>query len=290
MLKYRVISGCLLGAALLVAINFLPSIVIWLLLVAVSTMAQFEFYTLVNRGGIPTFRLLGVICGAILLTATYISACVGGTPMANSYFVESMAMLFAILAVFIRQFPQQHNDKPLETMGCTLLGICYVPVLLNYMTRIAFGWEQVTWHDRMSSTSCQMGLFLIMVVKFSDIGAYFVGSRFGRHKLFERISPKKTWEGLGGGIALSVLTSYAFLFFSHGHLGTLRVSHWDALILGIALPIFGVVGDVFESLIKRSTNAKDSSAAIPGMGGLLDVLDSLLFGAPFMYFYARLFL
>ena len=290
MLKHRVISGCALGAVFLVALNVLPTIVIWLLLVAVSCLAQLEFYTLMNRGGIPVFRMLGIVCGAVMISVTFLSTCGSAQPLAASYKWESFALFGALIAVFLRQFPQKLNAKPLETMSCTILGICYVPFLLNYLTRIAFAWDSPDWNMRMSETSRDMALFLILVVKSSDIGAYFVGSRWGRNKLMERISPGKTWEGLSGGIAASLIVCVAFLLATGWRIGRLAVNPLDALVLGVTLPVAGVVGDMFESLIKRSTGSKDSSTAIPGMGGLLDVLDSLLFSAPLMYLYARAFL
>jgi phosphatidate cytidylyltransferase len=140
-------------------------------------------------------------------------------------------------------------------------------------------------------------LYLIVVVKASDVGAYLVGSTCGRHKMFPRISPGKTWEGLAGGFVAGILASLALFWLwenpaSESHtaeLGRLTLTFGHALFLGAFLAAIGVIGDLVESLLKRSAGLKDSGCIFPGMGGILDVLDSLLFAAPALYFYLRWF-
>ena len=139
-------------------------------------------------------------------------------------------------------------------------------------------------------TGRMMILYLVAVVKMSDVGAFFTGRSLGRHKLFPRLSPKKTIEGLAGGIVSSVVVSLLFFWLTGGALGSIQFGLIDAIALGIILPIVGVFGDLFESLLKRAAGMKDSGTLIPGMGGVLDVLDSLLFGAPVLYAYVVLFL
>jgi phosphatidate cytidylyltransferase len=139
-------------------------------------------------------------------------------------------------------------------------------------------------------TGRMMVLYLIAVVKISDVGAFFTGRSLGKHKLFPRLSPKKTWEGLAGGVLSSLGMSLAFYWFTNGALGKVAFGLHDAIILGLILPIVAVIGDLFESLLKRAAGVKDSGAIIPGMGGVLDVLDSLMFGAPVLYAYVTLFL
>ena len=135
-----------------------------------------------------------------------------------------------------------------------------------------------------------MILYLIAVVKASDTGAYFTGRFLGRHKLIPRLSPNKTWEGLAGGFLFSLIVSLLFWWFAGGQLGVVSLRVWDAAILGVLLAGSGVIGDLVESMIKRNADIKDSGHLIPGMGGVLDVLDSLLFGAPVLYAYAVLVL
>jgi len=290
MLKHRALSGLTIGAFTLVAAYFLPVYGIWLLLLAISALAQLEFYAMIRGGGFPSFRILGVVCGSALISATFFTTYGLSVDDFRVYNWENFVLLASLVAVFVRQFPQKHNDKPLETIGCTLLGIWYVPYLFNFFTRLAFSWRESVQGMQVGETGRAMCLFVIVVVKCSDIGAYLVGRAIGRHKLFPRVSPKKTWEGLIGGIATAILVSWVvFYVFGKGQLGSVTLKLQDVFILGVILPLAGVVGDMFESLLKRAAGAKDSSAAIPGMGGILDVLDSLLFSVPVFYIYGQLF-
>jgi phosphatidate cytidylyltransferase len=289
-LKHRIISGCLIGVALVLAVNYVPLLGVWLLLVSISALAQLEFHALLDRAGIPAFRIVGLICGACLISATFFTIGPQPTEISRAYQWENSVLLASLIAVFVRQFPQKHNDKPLATIGCTLLAIWYVPYLFNFFTRLALSWDGSRAGSFVSETGRLLVLYLVVVVKCTDIGAYFAGRWFGRHKLFPRISPAKTWEGLFGGIAAAILASWLFFFFTNGRFGKVTLSAGHAIALGWLLSVVGVVGDMFESLLKRAAGAKDSGSVVPGMGGILDVLDSLLFGAPILYVYCRLFL
>jgi phosphatidate cytidylyltransferase len=152
-----------------------------------------------------------------------------------------------------------------------------------------YTWEQGGW-GVLPLTGRVMVLYLIVVVKFSDIGAYTAGRLFGRNKMIPRLSPNKTWEGFAGGMLLSVAASVGFSVVLGGCLGKVPLPLGHSVVLGLLLGGTGVVGDLFESLLKRASSTKDSSAVVPGMGGLLDVLDSLLFGAPVLFVYAGLVL
>ena len=290
MLKHRVMSGVLIAGIIIILANYLPPAGAWVVLVLLSSLAQLEFYGLMDKAGVPVFRVYGTLCGAALISATFCTIGPEPADLVKGYKWENMVLLTTLLVVFIRQFPQKHNSKPIPTIACTLLGIWYVPFLFNYFTRLAFGWSSAHMTFRVSDTGRMLIIYLGFVVKMADVGAYFAGKNFGRHKLMPRISPKKTWEGLFGGIATSVLTSFVIFYICDGELGKVVMEPHDALVLGLLLPVVGVVGDMFESLLKRAARTKDSGTLIPGMGGILDVLDSLLFGAPVLYAYARLFL
>ena len=136
-------------------------------------------------------------------------------------------------------------------------------------------------------TGFLLAMYLIVVVKVTDIGAFFTGKAIGRHKLFPRISPAKTWEGFFGGVAVAVAGSLVFCHAVHYHFGKVVLAPHDAVCMGVILALAAVAGDLFESLLKRASGMKDSSAVVPGMGGVLDVIDSLLFGAPVLYYYVR---
>ncbi len=289
-LVHRIMSGTLIFTLLILAANHLPALGGWLLLVAISAMAQLEFYRLLNLPGIPVFRWLGVLVGSCMVTATYFTMGLSPDHAVDALTWEHFVLCLGLILVFFRQFPQKENTQPLATIACTLLGILYVPYLFNYFTRLIYGWEHAAHDMRVSETGRQLVFYLVIVVKSTDIGAFFVGSAIGKHKLFPRLSPRKTWEGFAGGLVCAMIASLTFVHASRGSFGVLEVRMLDGVILGVLLSLVGTAGDMFESLLKRASGSKDSGTSVPGMGGLLDVLDSLLFGAPVLYFYARLIL
>jgi len=287
-LNKRIVSGLCLGAAFLLVANWAPSLSICALLCAIATVALLEFYQLLDAMTIPSFRIMGVAVSILLIAGTWLSLTLKTAVLAGEH--ELIILFIIIIAVLIRQFPQKNNDQPLATMACTLFGILYVPFLFNYFTKLAFTWECPSWLAPIGPTGLLFVFYLIAVVKFTDIGAFVIGSRLGRHKLIPRISPSKTWEGFFGGVAAGLLVSLGVYFLVGGHFGVITMRIYDAIILGILLPVMGTVGDLTESMLKRAANSKDTGHLIPGMGGALDVLDSLLFAAPALYIYIKFLL
>jgi phosphatidate cytidylyltransferase len=161
-------------------------------------------------------------------------------------------------------------DDALPSSAIAVLATLYVGMLGGSLIRL---------HDDFT-TGWKLVLFLLMVVWLGDAGAYYVGKSLGRHKLSPRISPKKTVEGLAGGIAVSIITAVIvhFTFFKE-----LPIVH--AIVAGVILSIAGVIGDLAESMWKRSAAVKDSGTLIPGHGGFLDRFDSIFFTAPILYSY-----
>jgi phosphatidate cytidylyltransferase len=158
----------------------------------------------------------------------------------------------------------------------------YVPWLLNFIQKICF-------FPFAAGSPADAGkyflLYFILITKISDMGAYAVGSLIGRHKMIPRISPNKTWEGFGGAILASTAASVMFVHFLGAQMVGMNLRH--AIILGVVLSLAAVIGDLIESLFKREAGVKDSGHLFPGIGGILDLLDSLLFNAPLMYLYLR---
>ena len=245
-------------------------------------VALWEFYRMLDHKGLPTFKITGMICGALMLAGSFYYFRKMGP--AGSYDFEIAALVFFLLTVFARQmFARLREDEPLQTMAYTLFGLLYVLWLFNFITKIVYLLPR-------SSTGAVTGqfycLYLIVVTKFSDMGAYLVGSLVGRHQMIPHISPKKTWEGFLGALGLSLLASLALFQVMPGHLSLLTWTH--ATLLGLLLGFAAVIGDLAESIIKRSTGVKDSGNFLPGIGGALDLIDSLLFTAPLLFFYLRL--
>jgi len=282
LLKHRILSGSLLGVVVMMSAFFMPAPGLLILLLLISALAQLEFYSMIRAIGIPCYPIIGVLGGSAMILVTFLT---GERGVASPDRWENFVLVGTLLVVFIRQFPQRENSKPIETIACTLMGVWYVSYLFNFFTHLLF--IGAVGDDTL--TGRLLVMYLIVVVKFSDIGAYLVGMTMGRHKLMPRISPKKTWEGLFGGFAFAIASSCLFVWLTRGK-GMIHVGWMHAVIMGLLLAMVGIVGDMFESLLKRAANLKDSSSSIPGMGGLLDVLDSLLFGVPVLYVYVKVFL
>lgn len=257
-------------------------ILFWFLISAFGLIALWEFYGMLDHDRLPNFKITAMICGAIMLGGSFYYFAHMGP--AGSYDFEIAVLLFFLLTMFARQmFARLRDDEPLKTMAYTLFGLMYVLWLFNFMTKIVYLTPR-------SSTGAVTGqfyvLYLIAVTKFSDMGAYLLGSAIGRHQMIPHISPQKTWEGFFGALVLSLCASLALYKLMPGHLSALNWTH--ATILGLLLGFAAVVGDLAESIIKRSTGVKDSGNLLPGIGGALDLVDSLLFTAPLMFFYLRL--
>lgn len=278
MLKNRILSGLLMGALLISAVVWMPDFHVGILLILafLAVAAMIEFYRLLDAAKIGNYKFLGVFFGVLLLAATWARA------QADIPDVSSVVIFLFIVSVFIRQLAEKTTDGGFLPVAGTLLGFFYVAFLLDFMARLLFSWGD---HE-----GRMLLIYMIVVVKFTDIGAFFIGCATGRHKLIPHISPAKSWEGCFGGVAVAVAVSVIWQLVSRGDLGVVRFSILQAVIMGVLLAITGIVGDLIESLFKRAASVKDSSSVIKGMGGLLDVIDSLLPAAPVFYIFAHLFL
>jgi phosphatidate cytidylyltransferase len=279
---FRFLSTIALWSVALVIAFSGYELAFWALISVFGLIALWEFYGMLDHKGLPNFKLTGMICGTVMLIGSfYYFSHIGP---ARSYDFEVAVLLFFLLTVFTRQmFESLREDEPLQTMAYTLFGLLYVLWLYNFITKIVYVPPRSATGSVTGQFYC---LYLIAVTKFSDMGAYITGSLFGRHQLIPHISPKKTWEGFFGALVFSLFASLALFRLMPGHLSMLNWTH--AIILGLLLGFAAVIGDLAESIIKRSTGVKDSGNMLPGIGGALDLIDSLLFTAPLLFFYLRL--
>ena len=238
-----------------------------------------EFYGLAEKRGLVCFKWCGLFGGLLLMLGTFLNLTghigTSGSPARVNDFETGFIILF-VLGLCVRQFVSRSNIAGIAAISATLFGLMYVPWLLNFVQKINF-FPGVDGKFYV--------LYFIVVTKFSDTGAYAVGSLIGRNKMIPRISPGKTWEGFGGAILVSTAASVAFAHFFGAKMTGMNFRH--AVVLGIVLSITAVIGDLIESLFKREAGVKDSGRMFPGIGGILDLLDSLLFNAPIMYLYLR---
>jgi len=276
-----VTTVALWSVALLIAFSHYEFL-FYALICAFGLIALWEFYGMLDHRGLPNFKITGMICGAVMLAGSFYYFARMGP--AQSYDFEVAVLLFFLLTVFARQmFARLREDEPLQTMAYTLFGLLYVLWLFNFNTKILYLTPR-------SSSGLVTGqfycLYLIAVTKFSDMGAYLTGSAIGRHLMVPHISAKKTWEGFFGALGFALLASLMLFKLMPVHLSLLTWTH--ATALGLLLGFAAVIGDLAESIVKRSTGVKDSGNLLPGIGGALDLVDSLLFTAPLLFFYMRL--
>jgi phosphatidate cytidylyltransferase len=238
----------------------------FLLVVAISSGALLEFYWITEQKGASPDKGVGLLAGPLLAYAF-----MNGTP--DVVLLITILLLLVVLTTMRALFRQE--GSPLLNIMATLSGVCYVSLSLATLVglRAGFGADA-------TNTGYLLVIAIMVAIWICDSAAYFAGRGFGRHKLFERVSPKKTWEGaIGGAIGGTV----GMIAMQQLFLPQLRLV--DALVLGLIAGVFGQIGDLVESLLKRDAAVKDSSQLIPGHGGLLDRFDSLLFVAPLAWTY-----
>lgn len=238
----------------------------------------YEYYRMVRNIGRDPQSSTGILTGvACYVLATLVSA--GFLP--SRYFL--IIVLFFVLIVITELY--RKKDKPFDELAHTFFAIIYIALPFAMMPFSAFshtGMNSLLPHgDIVFSPGIIIGFFLL--VWANDTGAYLTGVTAGKHKLMERISPKKTWEGFFGGMVMSALVAWLL----SGWLGVVGTAQWIAISMIIA--IFGTYGDLAESMLKRSSGVKDSGSILPGHGGFLDRFDSTIFSFPIVYLFISLF-
>ena len=279
----RLVSFVVLWTIVLTALfssNRLVSDYVFLVIMVVLAVAGLaEFYGLAAKRGLVCFERWGIFGGILLMVGTFFNLTgqmgTSGSPARVNDFETSFLILF-VLGLCLRQFFSRSNTAGIVAISTTLFGLMYVPWLLNFIQKINF-FPHVQGHYYL--------LYFLLITKLSDTGAYVTGTLIGRHKMIPRISPGKTWEGFVGALVFSTVASLIFVQFLRDRMAGMNWVH--AIILGIVLGLGAVVGDLIESLFKREAGVKDSGRFFPGIGGILDLLDSLLFNAPIMYVYLR---
>lgn len=235
-----------------------------------------EFYTLAEKTNHQPQRTMGLILGVLL----YISiSCYFIASLRSIALIPLAIILPGIFAVFIAELYRK-KENPFGNIAFTLLGIAYVVLPFGVLNCIAFHTLRISnapFHEMIYRPHLILGVFIILWS--NDTGAYLSGKTFGKHKLFERISPGKTWEGTIGGGLISLSTAYVLSFLFN----ELTAISW--LAVSLIIIIFGNFGDLVESLFKRSINTKDSGVLLPGHGGILDRFDSLILSSPFLFLY-----
>jgi len=231
----------------------------------------FEFYRMMECKGIKPYKTVGILAGLGVSWYVYFQEGVF-----SSFFVTVVLALVMVMELFRRD-----SELAVFHISTTILGVFYVGWFGSHIILLRQLGESSPWGD-------QGGWFVILAFGLAwlcDTGAYFFGSAFGKTKLMPRVSPNKSLEGAVGGLLLAVAAA-----FVARHTFATFLSVWDALGLGVVSAIAATLGDLVESLMKRDVQVKDTSRALPGHGGMLDRFDSVLFVAPFVYYYLRFIL
>lgn len=266
-LVVRTVSGLVLAVVMLVCILYSQwSFGALLLVLLVGGMV--EFYGLARRHGNQPLEVVGIVAGVVLFGLSF-AITVGGTHSEQLTGIGVVFLLLLLLPLMFICELYRRQANPIADIGATLAGLFYVAFPLALMCHIP-----TMWGERQPV----LMVYYLFMIWANDVFAYLVGMAVGRNPLFERLSPKKTWEGFFGGLVGAVLV---------GVIGSWQVGGSPAAWIGFALvaAVTGVLGDLVESMFKRAAGVKDSGSIIPGHGGLLDRFDAMLLSAPFVTVY-----
>ena len=258
MLKKRTITA-LCGLPLLIAIVWFGKPWFTILAAIWGLLAVFEFYKMVAASKVPPLTYFGLIWALLFIL----------NPHFDYIFPTPLLLTSAVILPLIWLLLRQKREDAFASWAWTIAGILYVGWLLSYLVALRYLDDGRNW------------VFLALLTTFgSDTAAYFTGRALGRHRLALHISPGKTWEGAIAGVVGAIIVSLALVtIFS------LPVSYGQAILLGVVISVFGQLGDLVESLLKRNMGVKDSGKALPGHGGFLDRIDSVVFASVVAYYY-----
>jgi phosphatidate cytidylyltransferase len=238
---------------------------------------QYEYYKIIRSSGITPRMVPGLITGiSIYLISTLVAS--GKIPINSFLFVIPMVIVIMIMELYRRQ------ERPFDALAHTIFPVIYTAVPFSLFPFSAFshtGLASLIPHQGIIfSPGIIIGFFLLIWA--NDTGAYLAGVSFGRHRLMETISPKKTWEGFFGGIIITILVAWLLSDW----LGVVDRTQW--IIISLIISIAGTYGDLIESMLKRSGRVKDSGTIMPGHGGFLDRFDSTIISFPLVYLFISL--
>lgn len=239
---------------------------------------QYEYLRIIRSTGVNAQMIPGMITGiAAYILATMVASGILG-------FRYLLILIPFIAGIMIFEL-YRRQDNPFDSLAHTIFSVIYTALPFSFFPFAAFGREGINplirYDGGVFSPGIIIGFFVLLWV--NDTGAYLSGITFGKHRLLERISPKKSWEGFAGGIILSVLSAWLL----SGLLGVLDTPEW--IIVALLVAVSGTFGDLIESMFKRSTGIKDSGSIMPGHGGFMDRFDSTLLSFPLVFLFITFF-
>ena len=266
-LTQRTITG-LLGAAGIITGICLSEWTYFAIFFIICLFSLLEFYKLAGLDGFNPQKTFGTICGIFVYSLSFF---IEKQILPTKYYI----IIFPLVSfVYLIKLYKKFERKPFTNIAFNFLGIFYVAVPFSLLNIAVFDNGEYKY---------QIIFGCLFILWASDTGAYFAGTFFGKRKLFERISPKKSWEGFIGGALLALAFAYGLSYY----FDSLTFIQW--FVVALIIIIGGTFGDLVESLLKRSMEIKDSSDSLPGHGGFLDRFDGLLISAPFIVAYLKIF-
>jgi phosphatidate cytidylyltransferase len=280
MLRYRLLFGTLMTLVFTAAVVFdgrldgsftasaaddkpVQGTILCILVILLIIPAQFELSRLASAKKLKIFLPITIIASILFAANRYLQQLVEFPP--EMYF--SLLSAFVLMALLLYQYKRYGTSAVIANCGANYFSILYLGLLSSFCIaiRIEFGLWAL--------------LMFVFVVKSADIGAYTFGTLFGKHKFSPKISPGKTWEGMGGAVGAAIIVAVGFALICD------IMVWWVAIIFGVAFAFIGQMGDLAESMIKRDAEQKDSANKVPGFGGVLDIVDSPLVAAPLAYLF-----
>lgn len=236
------------------------------LFLIISILAQTEFYNIIKKHGYKPIGIYSIIVGAIGFIITFLAT----AQIIDTKYILTIIPLVFLIFVFVLF---GRYDEPIKTLSSTFYGLFYIALPFALISPLAFYG---------GSYQCMVVLGMFIIIWTNDTGAYCFGVLFGKHKMFERISPKKSWEGFFGGALAAVGAAFILAHFYD----VLTTTQW--IVLALLTICFGTLGDLVESQFKRTIGIKDSSNILPGHGGILDRFDSIILAIPIILTYLQL--
>lgn len=281
-LAHRSISTAVLVAILVSAFWFSQDWIYLALFAIFSLGALIEYFRLFSIPGFRRFQWQAYGVGVAYLALLF--APLWGFEPAWLADLDGLALALLVILVIVERlrYPLE-GFRTLDEIAATVFGFVYCVLLFSFIPKILM----LPLVDANGDPSSSVYIvYLVAITKLTDAGAYLVGSMIGRHKMVPHVSPGKTWQGFGGAILFALIGSFA-LYFGIGDLIPL-ITPVHATVLAVLLALVAVLGDLAESILKRSLEVKDSGHLMPGIGGFLDLIDSVVFTAPVFYLYLLL--